>query len=227
MAIRRGTLYEFTAIPGVSGYLVLTNDQWNAMNTRDVNGALVYQQPGSGRIRIADNAFAGELAALPKAQLTQPVAQMGTAALLPIEEGVCDLLGLRELHAEPPRQPASVPGAIDYPQWSQIYYAGPPEGEPPENKRRIVVSVDGYNKVMRGAVCVRTTTSDRRNGPGFPSLSDGTMKAVCMVPHFFDSRFIRFQPRDRRPVPSQLFLADMALVAEGLIDALDLHHLVV
>lgn len=226
MAIRRGILYEFTIVPGASGFLVLTNDQWTAARSLDVSGALVYKDPGAGRLRIPDtDAFAGELLQIPKDRLVTPLAQLDADHLLPIEESLCDLLALRELHRSPPKQPASVPGAIDYPQWSQIYYASPPEGEPPQNKRRIVVSVDGYNKATRGAVCVRTTTSPNREGPGFPVLADGT-KAVCILPTFFSERLIRFKPRDGRPVPSQLFAADMALVAEGLVDALDLHHLI-
>jgi hypothetical protein len=141
-----------------------------------------------------------------------------------VEKLVCACLALRELHQQPPQPPPAQPGTIVYPLWSQIYYAGPPLGIPPENKRRVVASVDSYNKAMGGAVCIRTTTRGRP-GPGMPQLSGGTI-AVAMAPTFFFSPYVRFQPRHTRPTPSQFFIQDMALVAAGLIDALDLYHLV-
>ncbi|MEK7862024.1 MAG: hypothetical protein AAB295_02030 [Chloroflexota bacterium] len=225
MAIRRGTLYSLTAVPGVSGYLVLSNDQWNTARTEEAAGALVYESPGAARVALAGGkAFVGELVAVSKAALGNPLTQLSAADLRPVEELVCDSLALRELHQQPPQPPPAQPGAIDYPLWSQIYYAGPPLGDPPQNKRRVVASVDSYNSAMRGAVCIRTTTRGKP-GPGFPQLTDGTI-AVAMAPTLFFNPYVRFQPRQERPSPSQLFLADMALVAAGIVDALELHHLV-
>lgn len=211
-------------IPGADGYVVLSNDQWNAARTEEVAGALVYRVSGPGRIQLGSfDAFAGELIAVPKSVLGAPLAVFGAEHLLDTEEFICDALGLRSLHESPPKAPPSQPGAVDYPMWSQIYYAGPPLGTPPQNKRRVVVSADPYNKLMKGAVCVRTTTR-REPGPGFPALGDGTI-AVAIAPTFFRETYVRHKPRDARPQPSQLFLPDMARVAEGLVDALDLHHL--
>jgi hypothetical protein len=47
-----------------------------------------------------------------------------------------------------------------------------------------------------------------------------------MEPWFFLKSQIRMDPRQRRPEPPQLFPADMALVVEGVVDALDLHHVI-
>lgn len=225
MAIRRGTLYSLTTVPGAHGFLVLSNDQWNTARTVEAAGALVYESAGTCRVALpGGKAFVGQLLSLPKEALGNPLVQLSAADLLPVEELVCDSLALRELHRDPPQPPPAQPGAIDYPQWSQIYWAGPPVGDPPQTKRRVIVSVDGYNKAMRGAVAIRTTTRGK-TGPSFPQLSDGTI-AVAIAPTFFFSPYIRFQPRQARPTPSQFFIEDMALIAAGLIDALELYHLI-
>ena len=110
---------------------------------------------------------------------------------------------------------------IDYPRWSEIYYAGPPVGKPPERKRPVAVSTDSYNRALKGAIFVRTTTSANRGGEGFPELRDGT-KAVCLLPTFVPSAQVRLGPRDRRPEPRRFLMADMAAIAAGLGEALQL-----
>lgn len=224
MAIRRGTIYRFIspAAPGAVGYLVLTNDQWNDADTQDLNGALVYEQAGAGRIAIpATGAFAGPLFATPKDTLRNAIGNLSALQLRPVEDFVRDVLAIPGLTGTPPRAPAAVPGPVNYPNWSQIYYAGPPAGVPPQTKRRVVVSRDDYNRVVGGAICVRTTTSSNRGGQGFPVLSDRS-KAVCVLATFLPNATIRFDPRQGRPMPSQFFTQDMAMIAVGLAEALDL-----
>lgn len=225
MAIRRAALYPLSIARGASGYLVLSNDRWNAERTQDVAGALVYKDSAPGRVPIPGaDAYVGELFTLPKAYLVDPLVLLSSEQMRPAEEFLCEILALRELYQQPPQLPKGLAGVIDYPRWSQIYYAGPPKGDPPQNKRRVVVSIDQYNKVMRGGVCVRTTTKGYP-GPGFPELADKTI-AVCMAPDLFSEVLIRSKPRDRRPTPRELYAEDMKRVAEGLVDALDLHSLV-
>ncbi len=224
MAIRRGTIYGFVspAAPGAVGYLLLTNDQWNDADTQDVSGALIYDEAGTGRIAIpATGAFAGPLFATPKATLLNAIGNLTAVQLRPVEDFVRDVLAIPGLTGTPPRAPSAVPGPINYPHWSQIYYAGPPAGIPPQTKRRVVVSRDDYNRVVGGAICVRTTTSPNRGGQGFPVLSDGS-KAVCVLSTFLPNATIRFDPRQSRPRPSQFFTQDMAMIAVGLAEALDL-----
>lgn len=222
MAIRRGTIYQFTTPGGAIGHLVLTNEQWNDADTKDTSGALIYREGAPGRIAIPGTPlFAGPLFATPKVTLTDALGDLSAAQLRPIEDFVRDTLAIPSLTGTPPRAPSGVPGTITYPRWAQIYYAGPPLGRPPQTKRRVVVSRDEYNRTLTGAICVTTTTSPNRGGQGFPTLSDGT-KAVCMVATFLPNATIRFAARQPRPDPSQFFTQDMATIAVGLAEAFDL-----
>lgn len=224
MAVRRGTVYAFTSpsAPSAVGFLVLTNDEWNDANVSDCSGVLVYAGQGAGRIAIPGTpGFAGPLLAVPKAALTSALTQLAATQLQPVIGLLREVLAIDELRGTPARSPAPVPGVITYPRWAQISYAGPPVGDEGETKRQVIVSRDDYNKALQGAVCLRTTTSPKRGGLGFPGLADGT-KVVCVLPTFMPNALIRFGPRDGRPVPDQCFRADMIAIAAGLCDSLDL-----
>ena len=219
MAIRRGTLYRIPVLPKTRGLIVLTNDEWNEAPTLELSGLLVFGEPGAGRTPLPDlTLYAGPLLRVPKAELTEAVIELTSEQLAPAEAAVAEIFGLNELLSEAPRAPAAQPGAINYPRWSNIYYAGGRVGTPPERKRYLVVSHDPYNRAMGGAVCIRTTTSRRRGGPTIPTLRDGVTKAVCVLPTFFASRSVGI--RESRPAPMQLFLPDMSTVAAGLREAL-------
>lgn len=226
MAIRRGTAYRVPAFARAAGLLVLTNDEWNDAPTEELSGALVFADAAPGRTAVPDlGIWAGPLLAVPKDALADAMIELSAEQLRPVEDALCDVLGLRDLLASPPRSPSSLPGPVDYPRWSQIYSPGPPVGEPPERKRRVAVSHDAYDRAMGGAIFVRTTTSPKRGGRGIPTLQDGTTKALCVLPSFISGQSVAMRPGDR-PQPGQLFLADMGAVAEGLVDALELSHAV-
>lgn len=200
------------------GLLILTNDEWNNAATEELSGPRVFSEGGPGRTPIPDlGLYAGPLLMVPKAELSTEVVQLAPAQLAPIEESVTELLGLDALLGQPRRAPDVQPGVIDYPRWSNIYYAGDPVGTPLERKRYLTVSHDTYNRTLGGAVGVRTTTSERRGGRTIPLLSDGVTKAVCVLPTFFTSHRADLRSRPR---PSQLHLADMHTVAEALKEAL-------
>lgn len=107
--------------------------------------------------------------------------------MVPVEEAIVEILGLDELQNDPPRAPVVQPGPIDYPRWSNIYYAGPRVGAANERKRYLAISHDQYNRAMGGAICIRTTTSERRGGRTIPTLSDRVTKAVCVLPTFWST----------------------------------------
>lgn len=222
MAIRRGTLYRVAAFARADGLIVLTNDDWNNEATLELSGALVFSDPGPGRVTIPDlRLHAGPPLRVPKAQLSDVVAELAPEQLVPVEEALTDILSLDDLLADPPRAPVGQPGRIDYPRWSNIYYAGGRVGEPPERRRYLVVSNDPYNRAMDGSICVRTTTSARRGGPTMPTLLDGVTKVVCPTPTFFSSHSVAI--REARPHgPTQLFLDDMRTVAFAIREALAL-----
>ncbi len=222
MAIRRGVLYRVPTFRRASGLLVLTNDEWNEAPTLDLAGALTYPEAGPGRTEIPrTGVWAGPLLAIPKADLADALVELGAAQLGPVEAALVESLALRELLSTPPRAPQGLPGVIDYPRWSQIYYAADPVGDPPERKRYVAVSHDAYDRALGGAIFVRTTTSARRGGRGIPALRDGA-KAVCVLATFISSQSVRMRRSDQRPDPAQLFLVDMAMVAAGLVDAFEL-----
>lgn len=219
MAIRRGVFYGVPTLPKALGLLVLTNDQWNDAPTLEVSGALVFAETGPGRTPIAGlTLHAGPLMRVSKEHVADPRVELSPEQLAPVQAAVSEILGLDGLLTDPPRVPDPQPGAIDYPRWSNIYYAGDPVGDPPERKRYVVVSHDQYNRALGGAICIRTTTSERRGGPTIPTLRDGTTKAVCVLPTFYVTH--RVGIRAARPVPAQLFLPDMVTIAAGLREAL-------
>lgn len=221
MAIRRGTIYRIPRLVIASGLLVLTNDEWNEAPTEELSGALVFAEAGAGRTAIPGLAFhAGQLLRVPKGDLTDPLVELSPDELARVEDGVFEILGLDDLLSERPRAPVAQPGEIDYPRWSNIYRAGDRIGTPPERKRYLVVSHDRYNRALGGAICVRTTSSVRRGGPTIPTLGDGVTKAVCALPTFWSSH--RVGIREARPVPAQLFMPDMRIVAAALLEALAL-----
>lgn len=225
MSIRRGTIYQVPEFKTASGLLVLTNDEWNEAQTKEIAGTPVFSGVGPGREPIPGTSlFAGTVLTVEKEWLATAVRQLDASQLKPVEDMLTDVLALDLLRTSPPQGPTGQPGLIDYPRWSEIYYAGPPLGDPPEPKRQVAVSSDGYNHALKGAIFVRTTTSSRRGGEAFPALADGT-KAVCMLPTFIPSTNVRLGARERRPVPRQFFLPDMAAIASGLGFALDVRRL--
>ena len=220
MAIRRGTIYQVPALTTARGLLVLTNDEWNNAPTKELSGALVFSEAGPGRTPIPNlGLYAGQLFLVPKTELKDETVELSLEQLAPIEAAVTELLGLTALLSQPPRAPDGQPGTIDYPRWSNIYYAGGPVGTPPERKRYLVVSHDKYNRALGGAVCVRTTMSPRRGGGTIPLLRDGVTKAVCAMPTFFTSHSTDVRAR---PQPSQLYVPDMHTIAAALKEALAL-----
>lgn len=221
MAVRRGTHYRVPTFARALGLLVLTNDEWNEAPTLEVSGAIVYAEAGPGRMPIPGLPLhAGPLLRLPKEELAEAVVELSPDQLVVVEEAVSEILGLDAVLGDPPRAPVPRPGAIDYPRWSNIYYAGEPVGTPPERKRYLVVSHDPYNHALAGGICIRTTTSERRGGPTIPTLRDGTTRAVCVLPTFYATRSVAI--RATRPAPPQLFMSDMITVAAGLREALAL-----
>lgn len=221
MAIRRGAIYRVPALVIARGLLVLSNDEWNDAPTEELSGALVFAEAGAGRTAIPGLAlYAGQLLRVPKADLTDPLVELSPDQLVPVEDGVSEILGLDDLLSDPPRAPVAQPGEIDYPRWSNVYRAGDRVGTPAERKRYLVVSHDQYNRALGGAICVRTTSSARRGGPTIPTLRDGVTKVVCALPTFWSSR--RVGIREARPAPAQFFMPDMRTVAAGLREALAL-----
>lgn len=226
MAIRRGTLYRVSGLTRAHGLLVITNDEWNEAPTQDLSGALVYTEPGPGRTPIPGaELHSGPLMSVPKVDLLEPLVEFSAEQMKPVGEAISEILGLDDLRADPPRAPAAQPGPIDYPRWSSIYYAGPRVGALSERKRYLVISHDQYNRAVGGAICIRTTTSERRGGPTIPTLSDKVTKAVCVLPTFWSTHSVGI--RETRPQPAQLFLPDMSTVAAGMREALDLPSIVV
>lgn len=222
MALRRGVLYRVPFFKRAFGLVVLTNDEWNDATTQDLAGALAYNEVGAGRVAIPrTDVWVGTLLALPKTDLAEAVRELDPRQLRIIEGALADALALPELLAHAPRAPQGLAGAIDYPRWSNVYYAGPQVGEPPERKRYVAVTRDEHNHALGGAVFVRTTTSPRRGGRGIPVLRDAT-RAICTLPTFIATASVRMRRGDARPEPAQFFLPDMAAIARGLGEALEL-----
>jgi mRNA-degrading endonuclease toxin of MazEF toxin-antitoxin module len=227
MPLYRGGIY---AAAGLSertlGLLVLTRDSWNqsALTTVVVAPIGPVLAPiGLATPRVAfggphdAQARLGDLFEAPKASLLELRELLDSEALGAVEDGLCDLLLLRELCAAPPRAPRPPAGPQRSPRWAEIYYllGEEPEGE---RKRRVVVSHDHFNRATGRALAIRTTTSPRRGGPGFPAIQSGHARAVCgSLTSFLHGEFGR-----QRPDPQRLFLPDMAAIARELADVFDL-----
>lgn len=223
MPLYRGGVYAAAELSArTSGLLVLTRDTWNESGLQTVVVAPVgpVSEPEGLPTPLVDLAGnpaqvrLGDALEFPKFALGALVGLLRPNDLARVENGLCDLLLLRELCANPPRAPR--PRAVSHPQWGEIYYLLGEEFEG-ERKRRVVVSHDNWNRTGR-ALAVRTTTSPRRGGPGFPAIQRSRVVAVCgSLTSYTRQRFSQ-----QRPDPPRLFLPDMAAIARGLADMLEL-----
>lgn len=161
---------------------------------------------------------AGRLLNWSKAELGPPIYVLEDEKMELVEDILIDVLALQDFQAPSPREPSSPPGRVDYPRWGQIYYAG--ERLSDQRKRYVVVSNNYWNRDTLTSVVVRTTSQERRGGLFFPTIEGGAARACCGNVTTFPRATIDL--RGSRPYPSALNLGDMALVAEGLIDALAL-----
>jgi mRNA-degrading endonuclease toxin of MazEF toxin-antitoxin module len=162
------------------------------------------------------------LASVSKAEdITQYVGTATQAELNCVEAALIDLLELRQLLSTNAHPLLLVGGSSHYPRWGEIYY-GPPRGDAItwEKKRYVVVSDNSWNAVGPDVLCVRTTTSIRRSGPGFPSIQNGKAKACCG--NIAAIRKVALDLRRRPSPPQSLSLRDMQSIAQGVADALGL-----
>lgn len=155
--------------------------------------------------------------ALPKEKLGAERRQMNDMEMLSVEVGLKELLALTYLcRPSPVNAPSPGGSLVNYPRWAEIYYAGPLING--ARKRYIVVSNDFWNQQPdRIHLVVRTTTQMKSPGTAFPEIEGGRAQACCGDITSFKSH--SFDMIDR-PTPERLYLADMALVANGLAEVL-------
>lgn len=225
MPLYRGGIYGAAGLSERTiGLLVLTRNTWNEsglMTTIVAPVGPVHEPigPPAPRVDLGREAQVrlGDLFEAPKDALTDLRYLLDEEGLAPVEDGLCDLLLLRHLCAEPIRVPCPPPGRPRAPQWAEIYYLLSDQHDG-ERKRRVVVSHDLFNRGAGRALAIRTTTSARRGGPGFPSIQGGRARAVCgSLTSFLHAEFSY-----ERPDPPRLFLTDMATIAGELVDVLAL-----
>ena len=227
MPLYRGGVYSAVGLSDRTlGLLVLTRDSWNESGLASVVVAPVgpvLDPPGPAAPLLALESGEGaqvrlsDVFEVPKSALGELRYVVDRGTLGPVEDGLCDLLALAELCRDPPRAPRPPPGAPRAPQWAEMYYVLGDE-HAGERKRRVVVSHDWFNRAAGRALAVRTTTSERRGGPGFPPVQGGRARVVCgSLTSFLRDEFGR-----QRPDPPRLFLPDMSTIARELVDVLDL-----
>ena len=227
MPLYRGGIYRATGLSDRTfGLLVLTRDAWNesglaSVVVAPVGPVLDPRGPAAPLVMLGPRQDAqvrlGDVFEAPKSALGDLRYVLEPRAMEPVEDGVCDLLVLADLCQDPPRAPRPPAGAPQGPQWAESYYVLGDEYAG-ERKRRVVVSHDWFNRAAGRALAVRTTTSERRGGPGFPPVQGGRPRAVCgSLTSFLRDDFGR-----QRPDPPRLFLPDMAVIARDLVDVLDL-----
>lgn len=225
MPVRRGVVYEYLGSGGIVGVLVLTNDDWN--DKMDEVGIVPVRQPMSETLPALHpivseapplQAIAGRLLSLDKNGLGHPLVVLDEERLAMVEDVLCDILALDDICRPEPKRPPQPRGAVDYPLWGEIYYAGEPiDGQ---YKRWVVVSTDDWNKRTGTSILVRTTSQRRRGGPEFPSIQRGDARACCGDATTMLVKRVRLQ--GKRPDPRWLNTQDMAAIAEGIVEAHDL-----
>lgn len=227
MTIVRGGIYKAADPDEADSWLVLTNNEWNSVMSEVVavplGRASSLGQPPSGcggdlrGRRVV--AVVGALQSVSKdADLGPLLALVAAEHLACVLEELTALLHLRSLCGPAPAAPQIVGRPSAYPRWGEVYF-GPRRGDPPEAKRYVIVSTNEWNANMRRAVSVRTTTSPRRAGPGFPLIEQRRAKACCG--NITSIRQGAFDLRNR-PVPASLGLADMVIIAQEVADVLEL-----
>ncbi|MHB1162566.1 MAG: hypothetical protein ACYC66_08785 [Chloroflexota bacterium] len=146
--------------------------------------------------------------------LGRPLVVLDDVRLALVEDVLCHILALEELCRAEPGRPRLPAGAIDYPLWGEIYWAGEPiDGE---YKRWVVVSRDDWNRATGTSILVRTTSQKKRSGPEFPSIQKGQARACCGDATTILARRIRHQ--GKRPDPERLNTQDMAAIARGIVE---------
>jgi mRNA-degrading endonuclease toxin of MazEF toxin-antitoxin module len=223
VAIERGVAYSIAgASPRTFGAVVLTNDDWNE-HMREVGIVPLYlEDPGlptptfSFTARRQLWAAPGRLVAAHKEILEAGLMDLPEDAMASIEDGLCDLLALPQLCAELPTAPESSFSRVDYPRWSEIYYAGEPVGD--ERKRYVVVSHNLWNSATQEAIAVRTTSQQRRYGAEFPAIQGGAARACCAQATHIPARAFALSAY-RRPPARSLSLHDMSSIARGIVQS--------
>jgi len=229
MPVQRGVLYGAPNDPDVAAWLVLTNDDWNT-HLRYIGAvplanpaALDDVPPHSPAVVLDGMGHHAVTAALTSIDRDDDLgSSLGAATddeLRHVEAALIDLLDLRPLLRTPARALPLAPGPLS-PMWGDIYF-GPPRGErgAEEHKRYVVVSNNQWNVAMPQVVCVRTTTSARRGGPGFPEIQGGRARACCGQTTAIRTAGLELR---RRPVPSRLGLQDMVAIARDIVDTYEL-----
>lgn len=227
MTVVRGGIYQSTAVDEADFWLVVTNNDWNSVMSEVVaipvgdESTLLNVPSGCvgellGRRVVA---VVGAVQSVSKDLDLGPLhAIAGNAQLECVEDELIALLHLRSLCGPAPAAPQIVGHPNAYPRWGEIYF-GPRRGDPAEVKRYVIVSTNEWNANMPRALSVRTTTSQRRAGRGFPIVQRGRAKACCG--HITSLRRRAFDLRTR-PAPPSLGLADMVTIAKELADVLEL-----
>jgi hypothetical protein len=173
--------------------------------------------PNHLRPRVCDwpalMALSGHLTALEAASLGAEVRQLSDEEMVRVEDGLSELLALQFICQPIPVLPAAPPGAVTYPRWGEIYYAGPPIAG--ERKRYVVVSNDYWNATGLSVVAVRTTSQPKRAGRSFPEIEGGAARACCGDATSFPCGDFDL---DDRPIPPRLDLDDMARVGWGMAE---------
>ncbi len=226
MPVHRGTVYGYAGgRAGTIGFLVLTNDDWNdwmedvaVVPLQPADPAGVKPEESIVQIGRPLRIITGRVLNWSKAELGQPIYVLEEEKMAQVEDMLVDVFALHDLYLQPPREPASPPGPVDYPRWGQICWAGPRiDGD---RKRYVVVSNNYWNRDTKTSLVVRTTGQERRGGVFFPAIQAGKARACCGNVTTFSRAAIDLT--GNRPFPSSLNLKDMAAVAEGLVDALQL-----
>ncbi|MBV8528020.1 MAG: hypothetical protein JOZ75_06875 [Candidatus Dormibacteraeota bacterium] len=226
MVAYRGAIYG--AAPEDARYwLVLSTDDWNQVMSDVVavpldDTGVVGGVPSGCAIDVNGEslvAVAGGLQSISSEQELGPrVAGVAVEDMREIERQISELLQLRSLCGPTPRAAPVVGHPNRYPRWSEIYL-GPRRGDPPEKKRYVVVSDNVWNATMPRVLCIRTTSSRRRGGPGFPEIQRGAAKACCG--NITSLRVGALNLRDR-PSPPSLGLHDMVTIAREVDEVLEL-----
>lgn len=227
MTVVRGGIYQATDRGEADFWLVVTNNEWNSV----MSEVVAIPVGDESTLRDVPSGCAGELLGRRVVAVVGAVQSVskdvdlgplhaiaGNAQLEWVEDELIALLHLRSLCGPVPAAPPIVGDPNAYPRWGEIYF-GPRRGDPPEVKRYVIVSTNDWNAKMPRALSVRTTTSQRRAGRGFPLVQRGRAKACCG--YITSIRHRAFDLRNR-PVPPSHSLADMVTIAKEIADVLEL-----
>ncbi len=225
MPVVRGVRYDRATPhdPDTLGFLVLTNDRWNAKMSQV--GVVVIrarisaiEQPHAVPLSSGGFAVVPRLVSLtpspdPTSAMGATVGALPAAELAAVEDRLCEFLLMDQLLSATPRaqRPAAAPSA--YPMWGEIYYAGASIGG--ETKRFVVVSPNRWNAASGLATAVRTTSRFKGTLDEFPLITRGAARACCGDITTFQVGAFDLRRR-HRPVPPTTALADMISIAKGV-----------